>query len=84
MPGKMRDFIADLADKERVFQRTKLPGKRYAWQDLAALVTCLERARGSIDIKAPSLRKLYESETEFDVTGPVAKRVKKNLKYRVE
>ena len=40
--SKMRDFCADLAQTHRVFPLTHLKNKRFAWDDLAALVTCIE------------------------------------------
>ena len=81
MPGKMRDFIADLGENHRVFPLTKYSDKRFAWHDLAALVTCLEIAQGSTDIKAPSLTRMYKEKQEFDSNGKFAKKVKRNLKY---
>lgn len=81
MPGKMRDFIADLGENHRVFPLTFLSEKRFGWHDLAAVVTCLEIAQGPIDVKAPSLRKMYKDNQNFDHNGSVAKNVQQHLRY---
>ena len=81
MPGKMRDFIADLGDRQRVFPLTSLSEKRFGWHDLAAIVTCLEMAEGPTDVKAPSLRTMYQDNQNFDGNGSIGKKVKRHLKY---
>ena len=81
MPGNMRDFIADLGENHRVFPLTFFPGKRFEWHDLAAVVTCLEIAQGSTDVKAPSLTRMYRNNQDFDRNGQVAKKVRHVLKY---
>jgi hypothetical protein len=81
MPGRMRDFVARLAEEHPVFGRIKLNNKRYAHHDLVALVTCLEMAGGPADIKAPSLRKMYQDNTKFDPNCAAAKQIKKHLNY---
>jgi hypothetical protein len=79
--GNMRDFIEDLGDNQRVFPLTTLSEERFGWHDLAALVTCLEMAHGPTDVKAPSLRKMYNDNQDFNVNGSTAKKVKQNLAY---
>ena len=81
MPGKMRDFIADLGENHRVFPLTFLSKKRFGWHDLAAVVTCLEIAQGPTDVKAPSLTKMYRDNQDFDHNGSVAKKVQQHLRY---
>ena len=81
MPGNMRDFIADLGENQRVFPLTSISEKRFGWHDLAAIVTCLEMAEGPTDVKAPSLRKMYNDNQNFDSNGTTAKKVKRHLAY---
>lgn len=81
MLGNMRDFIASLAETHAVFPLTHIAANRFAWHDLAAMATCLELAGGPTDIKAPSLRHMYEGQRDFDPNGPEASRVIRNLDY---
>ena len=82
MPGNMRDFIADdLGDTHSVFPLTELSDARFEWHNLAAIVTCLEIAEGPTDVKAPSLRKMYDANQGFNVNGSTAKKVKQHLTY---
>ncbi len=81
MPGNIRDFIANLGQNERVFPLTFLSEKRFGWHDLAAIATCLEMAEGPTDVKAPSLKKMYNDNQDFASNGRIAKRVKRHLAY---
>ena len=81
MPGDMRDFIADLGEKQRVFSLTYLNENRFRWHDLASIVTCLDMAEGPTDVKASSLKKMYQDNQEFDINGPVAKKVGRRMRY---
>ena len=81
MPGKMRDFVADLGEKHAVFKLIHIKPNRYAHHDLAALVMGLEVQEGPCDIKAPDLRNMYENEQNFNRKGPVARKVKRVLNY---
>ena len=83
MPGNMRDFVADLAENHRIFQSelTSLPDTRFQQHDFVAIVTCLEIATGPTDVKAPSLKKMYEGEQEFNHNGTTANKIKRYLHY---
>ena len=81
MMGNMRDFVAELAETHAVFPLTNIAFTRFAWHDLAAIATCLELAGGPADVKAPSLKRMYEDQRDFDAGGPVASRVRSNLDY---
>jgi Protein of unknown function DUF262 len=81
MMGGMRDFVADLAETHAVFPLTELPSVRYAWHDLAAMAACLEIAGGPTDLKAPSLRRMYDDYRDFDPEGDLATRVRAVLDY---
>ena len=81
LPGNMRDFIADLGENQRVFSLTDISDTRYGWHDLAAIVTCLEIAEGPTDVKAPSLRKMYNTNQDFRDNGLIARKVRRHLAY---
>ena len=80
MPGVMRDFVAELGD-HRVFPLTDISGARFAWHDLAAIVTLMELSGGPTDAKAPDLRKMYRDNESFNDQGTVARKVEKTLNY---
>jgi hypothetical protein len=86
--GDLRDFVAEVAgseedfDPHRVLTRTRYSATRYRWDDLVAIVTCLEIAGGPIDVGAVSLRNLYDKYEALDPPARAATvRVKKVLKY---
>ena len=82
MSGKMRDFVADLGETHPVFPLTRINNKRFAWHNLAAIVTCLEEAGGSTDVKAENLYEMYDRNNEnFDDNDPAAKKVRRYLNY---
>ncbi len=86
--GALRDFVAEVAGSEqdsaphRVLTRSRCSSSRYAWDDLVAIVTCLEIAGGPTDVGAVSLRNLYDAHEAL--VGPAraaTTRVKKVLNY---
>ena len=81
LPGNMRDFIEVLGENQRVFSLTDISDTRFAWHDLAAIVTCLEMAGGPTDVKAPSLRKMYNTNQDFNVNRPIARKIRHHLAY---
>jgi len=81
MAGAMRDFIAKLANENKVFQKINIKNIRSSWDDLASLITCLELAGGPVDVKASNLREMYKANEIFDLEGPEAKRIKRNLNH---
>jgi 5-methylcytosine-specific restriction endonuclease McrA len=81
MEGKMRDFIEDLGENHNVFPKTRIKNDRYAWHDLAAIVTCLEIAKGACDVKAPDLKAMYENQRQFNVKGRPAGKIQAVLNY---
>ncbi len=82
MSGGMRDFVATLGEKHPVFPLTHIKNKRFAWHNLAAIVTCLEKAGGPTDVKAKNLYEMYDrSNQTFDANGTIARTVKRNLNY---
>ena len=84
MSCEIRDFVADLGENHPVFPLTRINNKRFAWHNLAATVTCLEKAGGSTDVKAGNLYEMYDQNNEnFDADGPVGKKVRRYLNYMV-
>ena len=81
MTSNMRDFIANLGDNHKVFELIRIPDTRFQQHDLAAIVTCLEIAKGPTDVKAPKLKKMYEMYEEFNTDGSIAKKIRHNLNY---
>ena len=81
MPGNMRDFVANLGETHSVFPLTHLTKKRFGWHELAAIITCLEMAEGPTDVKAPSLRQMYNANQNFNGNGSTAKKIKRYLTY---
>ena len=82
MLGNMHNFIADLGGDHSVFPLTRINGKRFGWHNLAAIVTCLEKAEGPTDVKAQDLSEMYDNNNEsFNDNGPVAKKVQRHLNY---
>ncbi len=83
MPGKLRDFIAELA-KHAVFQHVSM-GKsaraRYGQDDWIAHVACLELAGAHTDVKATNLKRMYEDNQQFNVRSPKAKKIERTLNY---
>ena len=65
MSGKMRDFVAGLRRNPLMFfSLTRINNKRFAWHNLAAVVTCLEKASGPVDVKAEGLYEMYDHNNE--------------------
>lgn len=83
MPGKMRDFVADLA-MHKVFQGVTMGANienRFGKDDWIAHIVCLEIAGATVDIKAPNLQKMYQDYQNFDPEGTTAKKVRRVLNY---
>ena len=86
--GELRDFVAQQAGTEKGFEahmalkRTQYPRRRYQWDDLIAIISCLELAKGPTAVGAVNLRKLYASHEIFDSGAKQAiKRVERNLNF---
>ena len=83
----MRDFIANTAGSElgstphRILERIRIDSRRFKWDELIALVTCLEIADGPTDVKAPDLTHMYKTRKNFNSNSQVAKTVRSNLNY---
>ena len=83
MVGTMRDFVSKLADHS-VFQGVRMSSNislRYGKDDWIAHVVCLELAKGIVDLKAPDLKRMYETEQGFSSEGAIARKIKRVLNY---
>ena len=87
LTGGVRDFVAttagsdDDSEPHGVLSLTRLSNRRFQWDDLVALVTCLELAEGPTNIKAPDLRRMYRDNHDFRYEGSQARSVLTNLNY---
>jgi len=80
MPGKMREFVKSLTSLP-FFQRVGFANARFTHDHVAAQMVCLEMAGGPTNVKDGDLNGLYKDNTEFDLSGKVAKAVQKTLNY---
>lgn len=80
MVGKMRDFISEISQYP-IFIKTTARNDRFQHADLAAHITAIELAGGPTDVKAADLKKMYESNQDFDIEGQKAKKIKRVLNY---
>ena len=83
MIGTMRDFVSELADHS-VFQGVRMSSNissRYGKDDWIAHIVCLELAQGIVNLKAPDLKQMYETQESFDPESTVAKKIRRFLNY---
>jgi hypothetical protein len=80
MPGKMRDFVKTLASHP-FFENCGFSNARYTFDQIAAQMTLIELIGGPTNVKNADLNKMYERETDFDSSGPKAKKIRRTLDY---
>lgn len=80
MPGQLRDFIKELA-KHPFFQSCRFSNSRFTFDHIASQMVCLEDAGGPTNVRDSDLNRLYAENTVFDVTGKLAKKVRRVLDY---
>ena len=78
MPGRMREFVKTLTEHS-FFTRVGFANSRFTHDHVAAQMVCLEVAGGPTNVKDGDLNRLYKSNTDFDLTGKVAKSVQRTL-----
>lgn len=84
IPGKMRDFIANLAASHNFFKKKlEISDKRGNHDLIAAQMTLLaiNRSKGICNIKKPDLDNMYINYDEFEEDSPAAKTVRQVLDY---
>ena len=87
MMGDMRDYVAKIAGSDEqsephsVLPLTGISSNRLQWDDLVALVTCIEIEGGPTDIKAVDLRRMYRENQDFKASSGPGVRVTKRLNF---
>jgi hypothetical protein len=80
MPGKMREFVKDLAGHV-FFNNCGFTNSRYTFDHVAAQMTLIELEGGSCNVKDANLNAMYKNNVDFDATGPKAKKIRRVLDY---
>ncbi len=83
MPGKMRDFVRELA-AHPFFEKCGFANSRFNFDLVAAQMTVIELNGGPCNIKNANLNAMYTEHAEFDVTSSKAKKVRRVLDYLLE
>jgi hypothetical protein len=83
MPGKMRDFVRELA-AHPFFEKCGFANSRFNFDLVAAQMTAIELNGGPCNIKNANLNAMYSEHADFDVTSPKAKKVRRVLDYLAE
>jgi hypothetical protein len=76
MGGKMRGFVKSIADHP-FFANCKFTNSRFTYDHVAAQCILIEVEGGPTNVKDADLNRLYDENAEFDVNGPIAKKVRK-------
>jgi hypothetical protein len=77
-PGKMRDFVRELA-QHPFFQNVGFANARFSFDHVVAPMVLLEMQGGPTNVKNADLNKMYERNREFDSASLVAKAVRRVL-----
>jgi len=80
MIGDMRNFIHEISQMS-IFLKTSTPNTRFQHADYAAHITAIELANGPCDVKAAELKRMYETNQNFELDGVKAKKIKRTLSY---
>src|ERR1700733_8386457 len=79
-PGKMRDFVKQLA-AHPFFQNCGFGNSRYTFDLVAAQMMAIEINGGPCNVKNANLNAMYEANRDFDVASGKAKKIRKVLDY---
>lgn len=80
MPGKMRDYVKQLASHQ-FFNHCKFDNSRFTFDLIAAQLTLLELKGEITNIKNSDLNKMYSKHVDFDQNCSKAKKIKRVLDY---
>jgi hypothetical protein len=80
MVGDMRNFIQEISQLP-IFLKTSVSNQRLQHADYASHVVAIELANGPCDTKAADLKKMYETNENFEMEGKKAKKIKTTLSY---
>ena len=79
-PGKMRDFVCELA-KHPFFTVVNFDNTRFTYDHIAAQMCCILLSKEICNIKDRDLNLMYENNKDFDAHSSDAKRVQRILNY---
>ena len=82
-PGKMRDFVHELA-QHPLFANVGFANARFAFDHVAAQMILLEMQGGPTNVKNADLNRMYERNREFDSKSSIAKSVRRILDIMAE
>ena len=74
-PGKMRDFVHELA-QHPLFTKVGFANSRFAFDHVAAQMVLLEMQGGPTNVKNADLNKMYERNRRLQFKSSIAKSVK--------
>lgn len=80
MPGAMRDYVKAVAGHP-FFLSCAFSNSRFNFDLVAAQITALELAGGPASIRNSDLNRMYERHSDFDHSGPKARKVKRTLDF---
>jgi hypothetical protein len=77
-PGKMRDFVRELA-QHAFFKNVGFENVRFSFDHVAAQLVLLEMQGGPTNVKNADLNRMYEKNLDFETQSPIARGVKRTL-----
>lgn len=80
MPGKMRDFVRELAGHP-FFQNCGFANSRFTFDLVAAQMAAIELNGGPCHVKNANLNGMYDANRDFDVASSKAKKIRRVLDY---
>ncbi len=80
MPGKMRNFVKDLANHQ-LFTNCGFSNSRYTFDHVAAQTILIELEGGPCNVKDANLNMMYKNNENFEIMGAKAKKIKRVLDY---
>lgn len=81
MPGKMRDFVKQIAGHNLFINSVDFKDSRYTYDLIAAQMCLLEIKGQPCNVKNSDLNKMYADQKGFDENSKVAKKIKRVLDY---
>jgi hypothetical protein len=80
MPGKMRDYVRQLAGHP-FFHNCGFANSRFTFDLVAAQMAAIELNGGPCHVRNANLNAMYEANQDFDVASSKAKKIRKVLDY---
>ena len=81
MPGKMRDFVCDVASHNFFKNSVDFADSRFIYEHVAAQMCLLTMNNTVCNIKDRDLNEMYKNNTDFDSSSAVAKKIIRILDY---